>query len=622
MRLSTTNKTTVMVWSVIGWILFANQSHAAGGALPTLVSDIAVSLLFAGGIAVLFAKFKIPSIAAFILAGVIVGPLFLHQVTEPANIEGIAQIGFVLLLFVIGLEINIRSLIGSGRTILVAGAIQYPLTLLFGFLATKLLIMAGLGGLLEGSPLSALYIGIAVAGSSSILVVKLFQEHFELDTQPGRISLTILIFQDIWAIIVTLVQPSLDNPDLVPIFFSFLGIGVLVLVAAILSRTVIRTAFVWIAKVPELILLGAVSWCFAIVAIGTNIDNVTQMFGFNWHMSVGTGMGALIAGATIASLPFSTEIITKVGLVKDFFITLFFVGLGITMPALSGWSVPLLALGVAFLAIATRQIVFFPLFYFLGIDQRSSEVTSIRLAQISEFGLVITFLGVELGHIDNVIASVIILAFIFTAVLTTPLFVKAYDIYETCKPVLSFLGFKEPKNVQKDEGDDAVLAILGLHRDASSFLHELGETLPELLPKTTVVDFNVALHPKIRELGVHVEYGDISNEESLIHAGVGSAKIILCTISDDLLRGITNRDLVKSLRRINPEATIIANAISVETYDEVVSAGADIVYMSRLEVAHSLIEALRHVVDGNVEEYVDLQRARIGEPNSRREVMN
>ena len=394
-----------IIMAALVLLLGAAPGWAAGGAVPTLVQDIGTSLLLAGGIAVIFARLKIPSIAGFLLAGILLGPQGLHLVTDPGNIEAIAQIGFVLLLFVIGLEINVRSLLAGGKAILAAGAIQYPLTLLVGFIVTKGLILLGLGGILSDVPLAPLYMGIAIAGSSSLLVVKLFQEHFQLDTQPGRISLTILIFQDIWAIIVALIQPSLDNPDLASIAFSFLGIGVLVVISMILARTVMPIAFRWIAKIPELILLGALSWCFATVAIGTNLDTVTELVGFNLHMSVGSGMAALIAGATIASLPFSTEIVTKVGLVKDFFITLFFVGLGITMPAITSMEIPLLALFLGVLAILARQLVFFPLFYFVGVDQRSAEVSSIRLAQLSEFGLVIAFLGLELGHINNEISS-------------------------------------------------------------------------------------------------------------------------------------------------------------------------------------------------------------------------
>jgi Kef-type K+ transport system membrane component KefB len=606
--------------AVLGCLLVASPAFAAGGGLPTIVQDLSVSLLFAGAIAVVFARLRIPSIAAFILAGVLIGPNGVMLVTDPGNVEAIAQIGFVLLLFVIGLEIDVRAIMASGRSLIIAGVVQYPLTLLFGFLVTKLVIILGLGGILESSPFAPFYMGVAIAASSSLLVVKLFQEHFQLDTQPGRISLVILIFQDIWAIVVMLVLPSLANPDFMAILMSFVGIGLLLLIANFLARTVIRVAFTWIAKTPELILLGAVAWCFLLIAIGTNIDNATKLVGFNLHMAVGSGMAALIAGATVASLPFSHEIVAKVGLVRDFFVTLFFVALGIAMPKITGLEIPMLALFLGVLAILARQVVFFPLFYFLGIDQRAAQVSSVRLAQLSEFGLVIAYLALELGHINHEISSVIILAFVFTAILTTPLFKKAYDIYDWLAPTLTRLGFKEPE-VSDETKEEVVLALLGIHRDASSFLYELRNKHPEVIAKTVVVDYNVALHDKVRSFGAHAEYGDVSNEETLIHAGIDRAKIILCTISDDLLRGITNRDLVRTLRRLNPGATIIANAIEIDAVDKIKEAGADVVYMTRIEVAHSLVNVIEHVLEENVDALNQAHQARSGPMDTREEIM-
>ncbi len=599
-----------------------SPAHAAGGEVPTLAADIGASLLGAGALAVVFARIGIPSIAAFILAGVALGPLCLQAIIDPGNIEAIAQIGFVLLLFVIGLEIDVPRILASGRTLLLAGALQFPLTMLFGILVTKMLMWFGLGGILTEAPLSPLYVGVAISVSSSLLVVKLFQEHFQLDTRPGQISLIVLIFQDIWAIIVTLVQPSLDNPDLFKILNSFVGIGILIVIAVILSRLLANRAFSWIAKKPELVLLAAMSWCFAIMAVGESLDHVAKAAGLDISLAVGSGMAALIAGATIASSPYSVEIVTKVGLVKDFFVTLFFVGLGMSIPALTSWEVPLLAVGIAALAILARQVVFFPIFYLVGIDQRNAQVSATQLAQVSEFSLVIMFLGLELGHISQEFAAVVILAFVITAIATTPLFENAYKIHERLKGTLTRLGFREPHNDGEDAGHEVVLGILGVHRDASSFLAELERYKPELLKHTTIVDFNVALHDGMRELGAHVVYGDISNEEALLHAGIDRAQVVLCPISEDLLRGIDTAGLVRLVRHINPQARIIANAISLSTVEKIRAAGADIVYMPRLEAGRAIFEAFEQAYTEDLEPYLAQQHEKFGEPNQRKEVLD
>lgn len=602
--------------------ILATPAHAAGE-LPTLAADIGASLLGAGLIAIVFARLGIPSIAAFILAGVALGPLGLQAINDAGNIEAIAQIGFILLLFVIGLEIDVPRILASGRTLLLAGILQFPMTMLFGIGVTKLLMWAGLGGILTEAPLSPLYIGVAVSLSSSLLVVKLFQEHFLLDTRPGQISLIVLIFQDIWAIIFTLIQPSMSEPDIMKILSSFLGIGLLIAIAVILSRLVANRAFGWIAKKPELVLLAAMAWCFAIMTVGANFDRVTEALGLDMSLAVGSGMAALIAGATIASSPFNIEIITKVGLVKDFFVTLFFVGLGMSIPALTSWEVPILAVVLALLALLARQLVFFPVFYLVGIDQRNAQVSSTKLAQMSEFTLVIVFIGLDLGHVSQEFAAIVILAFVLTAILTTPVFENAYAIYDRLKGTLARIGFKEPMTDEARDGHEIVVAILGVHRDASSFLAELHRHQPELLAHTTVVDFNVALHSEMKKMGVHVVYGDISNEETLLHAGIDRAKVVLCPVSDDLLRGIETADLVKMVRRVNPESKIIANAIHVSAVEAIKTAGADVVYMPRMEAAKAILDAVEHAYDAKDLEYFNkLQHDKFGDLEERREVLD
>ncbi len=303
--------------------------------MPPLVRDIGYSLLLAGVLAVVFTRFRIPSIAAFLAAGILAGPLGMKLVTDPANIDTIAQLGFVLLLFVIGLEIDLRQILGSGRTVLIGGLLQYPLTILFGVGVAYLLLWLGIGaGLLGETPFVPLYIGILIAGSSTLLVVQLFAVSFSLDTVAGRTCLSLLIFQDIWAIIIIALQPSFADPAIGPVVASLGGIVLLAAIAAFTAHFVTRPAFGWIAKAPELILVAALAWCFIVLMVGMSLDLPFQLVaGVNPHISVGAGMGALIAGASLASSPFSTEMVSKVGVVRDFFIVLFFVGLGMTIPS-------------------------------------------------------------------------------------------------------------------------------------------------------------------------------------------------------------------------------------------------------------------------------------------------
>lgn len=600
----------------------AAPALAAGGETPSLVQDIGIAIFLSGLLAVVFTRIRIPALAGFIIAGVVAGPLGLGWVTDPVNIDTIAQLGFVLLLFMIGLEINLRTIMTAGRTIIITGLAQFPLTILFGFGVAKLLVFLGLGAGLITDNLSALYIGAVIAGSSTLLVIKLFQDAFELDTTPGRIALGMLVFQDLWATIIILLQPRLDSPELLPILGSFAGIIILAVLAGTFSRFVLPTVFGWVAKVPEVVLMGAIGWCFAVVFFGGNLDNIAHLFtDANLYLTVSSGMGALIAGATLASLPYATEIVTKVGVVKDFFVTLFFVGLGLGIPAPSGPEVIVLAVLIALAAIVARQFIFFPLLYWTGTDQRNAQVSSIRLAQISEFGLVIAFLGLQFGHISRELSAVVVFAFVITALVTTPLYRLAYVIYDAMKPLLRALGFREP-DMAGEVGDKQFrLALLGFHRTASSLLQNIVRNDPGLVDDTVVIDFNVSLHDRIRAAGAHVEYGDLSNPETLRHAGVPSAKIVVATVPDDLLRGIDNRRLVQSVRGLNPDAVIIANAIAYEDVAGIYAAGADYVYLSRLESARGLEQAIGEALNGTLPGFRAAREDEDGTSEDRKEVL-
>jgi hypothetical protein len=339
-------------------------------------------------------------------------------------------------------------------------------------------------------------------------------------------------------------------------------------------------------------------------------------------MAVGSGMGALIAGAGIANLPHSTEIITKVSTVKDFFITLFFVALGVSIPAPESMDVIILALAIAVVAILARQFVFFPLFYFSSVDQRNAQVSSVRLAQISEFGLVIAFLGVKFGHMSPAISSAVIFAFIITALTTPVLYSKAYEIHGWIRPILEKLGFKAPPELKIESGSEYKLALLGFYREASSLLHNLQRDDPELVRQTLVVDYNVALHADIAATGAVVKYGDLSNADTLLHLGLAQTQVIVCTIPDDLLRGIDNRSLVELVREMAPNAIIIANSVNLAEIENIYRAGADFVYMARLEAARALGTAIEQALQNRIDVHRERHIRFHGHHDKRKEVMN
>jgi voltage-gated potassium channel Kch len=286
-----------------------------------------------------------------------------------------------------------------------------------------------------------------------------------------------------------------------------------------------------------------------------------------------------------------------------------------------GMNVLILAGLFAAVALLARYVIFFPLLYFTGLDRRNAMVTSVRLGQISEFSLVICFIGMQLGHITGDLNSAVIFAFVITALFTPLMYNKADSIHGGLSGLLGKLGFREPPQKEAGEEESYSLALLGFHRTASSLLHEIGKNHPALLPKTLVVDFNINIHKRISALGVAVKYGDLCNAETLHHLGVDKARVVVCTIPDDVLKGTTNRKIVRDVRHVNPDAVIIANAIELSESRALYAAGADYVFLQRVETARAVECAVEKALSGEILEYRSSVEALHGEWHTREEVM-
>jgi hypothetical protein len=243
----------------------------------------------------------------------------------------------------------------------------------------------------------------------------------------------------------------------------------------------------------------ALGWCFGVALFGANLGPIAHRAGIGAEISVSMEMGALIAGATLATSPFAYEVVARVITLRDFFVTLFFVGLGMSIPIPDGLGVVVLAAVVAALAIALRLLVFLPILYATGLDRRSSVNASIKLAQVSEFCLVIAYLGQRLGHIDGATVSVVIFAFVLTALATPPLFAASDAVYLRLRGLLDRVGVRSRGTRAEDEREaPARLVLLGFHRVASAVVADLERLDPDLLAQTLVVDINTANHERLR----------------------------------------------------------------------------------------------------------------------------
>lgn len=556
-----------------------------------LLTAIGVSVVAATLLAILARRVGQPLILGYILGGALLGPhIGLGLVVDEGSIELIAEIGLILLLFIIGLEISIPRLLQAGRAIAVTGLLQFPLCAGLAWVAFQ-----GLGAP-GGGRFDLLYLAIALGLSSTLIVVKLLSDKFEMGTFAGRVTLGILIFQDLWAIAFLAIQPNLERLAPGPLLSSLLAGAGLVAGAALLSRFVLPRLFRAIAASTELMLLAAMAWCFLLSGAA------------GWA-GLSKEMGSLIAGMVIAGFPYGTEVTARLTGVRDFFITLFFVALGLQIPRPTP-ALLLLALAAAGFVVASRLVVLLPLFAALRVDIRSAGVVSINLSQISEFSLVIVALGVTHGHVGPVVSSVVLFTLLITSVLST------YGILfnDRVGSGLAWLAGRVGLGAWPGGGASAAGAaddgahgpardvfLLGVSREGLALLQQLERQAPGMKARIVAVDFNPETLERLQAAGLAAHYGDIANVETLRHAGIEQARIVVSSISDWFLKGVDNQRLVRHVRGLAPGARIIATADTLRQAEELYAEGAAYVLIPPALGADHLYGLLRDPSDQALE---------------------
>ncbi|MBR0694210.1 cation:proton antiporter [Bradyrhizobium lablabi] len=555
-----------------------------------LIRDITVSILFAWVLG-LFAHFsRQPLILAYLIAGFLIGPFGMGLVKSQESISVISELGLIFMLFMIGLEIDLKKIVRAGKVILFAGAGQ-----LLGGCLLGILFFAAIGLSIGGGRFDALYLCVACALSSTVIIVKVLYEKRELDTLPGRITLGVLVLQDIFAILFLAVQPSLDNLQIGVVVLSIARVAALVATALVLSRYVLPRLFHQIARRPELVLLGALAWCFLIGEIAEKL-----------HLS--REMGSLVAGVSLSTFPYALDVTAKVTTLRDFFITLFFVALGMTIP-IPGPSVIGLALVIAAFTVVSRAVTTFTPLYLMKQGLRASLLPAVNLAQISEFSLVVIQTGVAANHISMETANAASFAFVVLAVLSTFVMSRSDQVVRGLIGPLKRIGIRDLDHRQQAErghegghGEIRRIVILGFFRAASALLSQIERQNQSLLEQISVIDFNPLVFRTLSDRGMHVIYGDISNVDTLVHAGIGKAEIIILSVPDFLLVGADNEKLVRHVRTLNPTAKIVATADLLADVEDLYAAGADYVTVTRISDAGELYAVIEAADAGLLED--------------------
>jgi Kef-type K+ transport system membrane component KefB len=577
------------------------------------LNNIGLCVIVAAALAFVANKLKQPALLAYLLAGVLIGPeIGFRLITDPEIIEVISEIGLVLLLFIIGLEMDLKKLRASGKPVIATGVTQFlicvalgiPFFLLLGFRLGDPNALGGEFGLF--------YMAAAAAISSTMIVVKLLYDKFELDTLPGRITLGILVFQDIWAIIVLALQPNLRNPQITPLAASF-GKGILLVAASLMiSRYVLPRLFRSVAKIPELVLILALAWCFLVCAAAS-------------YSGLSREMGALIAGVALSTFPYSLDVIAKVISIRDFFVTLFFVALGMKIPMPTASLLGLAALTSVFL-IASRFLSIFPVLYLMRYGHRVSLIPAINLSQISEFSLVVASLGLAFGHINSQAVSLIIFVFVITSTTSTYMISYNHQIAVWLSRVLSTLRIRDLDSsaAEAAPATPKPVVFLGFFREASAIIHEFelngaqGNERHNLLDDILVIDFNPVVYSELKRRGIECIYGDIAHMETLHHANIHHADLVISTIPDQILKGTNNERILRKIRQLCPHARAIVTADGPHKALALYERGADFVFIPRM---HSSAEMARIIESGMRDGFDNIRDQEIAHLRMRDEVL-
>ena len=534
--------------------------------------EIGAIIIIATILAFISNKLKQPLIPAYIVAGLLLGPIY-SLVTHKEIITNLSEIGIAFLLFIVGLEIDLKKLKDVSIVAGLGGTIRSLSMFTIGFIIALILGFA---------QKEAAYIGIIIAFSSTMVVVKLLSDKRELDTLHGRIIVGILLLEDLLAILVLSVITSLDGNSFATATFSLIKGIVLLLVTLISTKYLFPKLFKISAKNQELLFLSSIAVCFLFSIIA-------------YYLNFSIAIGAFLAGLSLANLPYNLVIIGKVASLKNFFSTIFFVSLGMELKvdSIKILMIPLIVL--LFLVIFIKPLITMFLCSFFGYKKRVGFITSISLAQISEFSLIIVAQGLLLGHVSRNILTLTILVAITTMTITS-YFVKFDNgIYSRLKPCLKpFDKFTQKyKELEYMPRKRRVEVILCGHDRLG---YSIGRTIEKLGKRLLVIDYNPEIIKALIKKKIPCLYGDISDMELLERLPFKNAEMVISTVPSSRV----NKVLIEKVKEINKKAIVYVTTTSVEKALELYGHGADYVVLPHFlggEHVSLLIEKFKGDID-------------------------
>lgn len=517
--------------------------------METVFIQLAIILLVAFIVSYIARSLKQPAIVGYILAGMIVSP-FLFKFGASLEITNFfSKLGVAFLLFIVGLHMNPKILREIGISSLVIGIVQMVVTFLLGLALSFYVLHFDL--------ISSSYIGIALAFSSTIIILKLLSDKRQLESLYGKISIGVLITQDLVAIIILMFISSEASGISLGSFAlrGFLGGGALIVVLFLLGFTILPVLVKNIAKHQELLFLFSITWAFAIAAL------------FN-YIGFSLEIGALLAGVILSISPYSVEISSKVRPLRDFFLIIFFIILGLNIQISSISSIIVNAMVLSVAALILKPIIVMTLMAITGYTKKTNFLVGTTLGQISEFSLIILALAVSLGQISAEILSTVTLTAVITITVSTYMVIYSDEFY---KRAYNFASFFERKGIKRETKlkKEYNAILFGYNRIGFSILNSLKAMKKSYL----VVDYDPDTISNLNKLGIPALYGDVDDESLLEDLPLDKLQIAVSTIPEVE----TNEVLIRTVKAENPTAVVIVRAHTIEDAMRLYHTGADYV---------------------------------------------
>ena len=526
----------------------------------TIIFDIAVILIISAVLGFIAKILRQPLIPAYVLSGLIIGPLVLGLVKNLDLINAFSEIGIAFLLFTAGLEISFRKLREANlKKIALIGLLQAGI--IFG-------VVIFLAGFLNLNSLQAAYIGIILTMGSTMVNVKLLSDGGELATLHGRLVVGILLFEDLIAIVAIIVFTT-GGFAIASLTTAFAKLVVILIMALVFQRYILNKLFKFAARSGELLLLSSLAVLFFFI-----------ISAYLFELSI--VVGAFIAGISLANSRFKIELESRISPLRDFFAILFFVALGMQL-VFSGIGERLILLVVLIVgASLIRPITILTLLRVTGYQPRTSFLTAISLSQLSEFALIVGMVGVTVGALDMSIFSTVVLATIIT--MSTAPYVAKYkgDLYHhVFKYPVSLLNFLPIKEIPEyGSKSDKEILMIGSHRMGGAIMEELLHKRDKLL----VVDYNPDVINFLMEKKIACVYGDITSPELLDKIDVKKLKLVISTIPDYE----SSSYLLKKIKKINPKVKVIVTGSRISETLKLYEKGVDYVMMPKVVAGQEL----------------------------------